>query len=222
MTQTQSKKTENPDLPEGARPRGRPRSYDRDVQIRDAAWKIIAQVGCAGLSIEGLAKTIGCAKSTLYRRFENKGDLILNLLDETALPYRPLVDIDAPPREQLLTHARFMIDIYGGHRGGAYLHIMAAARSDTSIAQALAGHRALILPYYRNPLRALVPKAADEAIDFALNMLVGSLIYVVAVHGNPPSEDQIMTLIDCVVSLAEKESDKLERQCASRAHSGNE
>lgn len=187
---------------EGARGRGRPRSADRDLEIRDTAWRLIAEVGCAGLTFEAIAQSVGCSRSTLYRRFASKADLILDLLDETALSFAPRFAVDAPPREKLLAHARTCVSIYSGNRGPAMIQIFATARSDEAIAGAVRAHGTLVIPHYYEPLRILAPNASERAIRFALHTLIGVLIHHVGARGDALSDVELEQLVDAAICIA--------------------
>ncbi len=50
--------------------------------IIDAARKIILQKGLDGLSMRSLAKQVGCSPATLYKYFENKGDILAAIREE--------------------------------------------------------------------------------------------------------------------------------------------
>jgi len=186
----------------GARPRGRPRNADLDIEIREAAWALIADVGCEALTFEAIAQAVGCSRSTLYRRFATKADMVSHMLDETARSFAPQLPADAPPRALLLAHAETCCRIYAGTRGGALLHIAAAARRDATIARAFDAHQGLVAPHYRAPLRALVPQASEDALDFALQTLMGSIVHHVATRRHQLSALEIARLVDAAVGLA--------------------
>lgn len=65
---------------EAARPRGRPRSAEAHQSILVATLKLLAEHGYAGLSIEGVAAEAGVGKTTIYRRWENKGELVADAI----------------------------------------------------------------------------------------------------------------------------------------------
>lgn len=58
--------------------RGRPRDPETDRLIIDTAIRLLAQHGFAGLSIEGVAAESGVAKTTIYRRYDSKIDLVID------------------------------------------------------------------------------------------------------------------------------------------------
>ena len=60
-----------------ARGRGRPRSAEADQAILDATLRMLGTHGVAGTTIEGVAADAGVGKTTIYRRWPTKTDLIL-------------------------------------------------------------------------------------------------------------------------------------------------
>jgi AcrR family transcriptional regulator len=60
-----------------ARGRGRPRSEKADQAILDATLRMLGTQGVAGTTIEGVAADAGVGKTTIYRRWPTKTDLIL-------------------------------------------------------------------------------------------------------------------------------------------------
>ncbi len=55
---------------------GRPRSPEADHAILQAALRLLAQEGYAAMSIEAVAGEAGVGKTTIYRRYRNKEDLV--------------------------------------------------------------------------------------------------------------------------------------------------
>ena len=69
-----------------ARGRGRPRSAEAEQSILAAALKLLAQHGVAGLTIEGVAAEAGVGKTTIYRRWKTKTELIIAAVAQLAPP----------------------------------------------------------------------------------------------------------------------------------------
>ena len=67
----------------GKRPRGRPRSFDRD-QALDAAVLVFWDKGYDGSSIEDLTDATGINRPSLYAAFGNKRDLFIQAIDRYA------------------------------------------------------------------------------------------------------------------------------------------
>ncbi len=72
-----------------ARGRGRPRSERADRAILDATLRMVGEHGVAGTSIEGVAAEAGVGKTTIYRRWPNKSDLILAAISNLVPPGDP-------------------------------------------------------------------------------------------------------------------------------------
>jgi len=67
-----------------ARGRGRPRSEEADQAILAATLAMVADHGVAGTTIEGIAAEAGVGKTTIYRRWESKNQLILAAVSQMA------------------------------------------------------------------------------------------------------------------------------------------
>ncbi|WP_113703230.1 TetR/AcrR family transcriptional regulator [Nonomuraea lactucae] len=77
--------------PATARPAGRPRSEKAEKAIIDATLDLIAEgMGVAELSIEAIASRAGVGKTTIYRRWSNKEDLVADALATLKAPLPPL------------------------------------------------------------------------------------------------------------------------------------
>ena len=63
---------------------GRPRSTAADRAILDTTIRLLADQGYDAMSIEGVAAAAGVGKTTIYRRYPNKRDLVIAALSATA------------------------------------------------------------------------------------------------------------------------------------------
>jgi AcrR family transcriptional regulator len=64
-----------------ARTPGRPRDARADRLILDAALDLFLEVGYDAMSIEGVAERAGVGKTTIYRRWPSKQDLVVATID---------------------------------------------------------------------------------------------------------------------------------------------
>ena len=72
-----------------ARGPGRPRSEKADEAILGATILLLGEHGVRGLSIEAVAAAAGVGKTTIYRRWATKEDLVLAALDRLKPPGLP-------------------------------------------------------------------------------------------------------------------------------------
>jgi AcrR family transcriptional regulator len=63
---------------------GRPRSAAADQAILGTAIRLLAEQGYDAMSIEGVAAAAGVGKTTIYRRYPNKRDLVVAALGSVA------------------------------------------------------------------------------------------------------------------------------------------
>ena len=72
-----------------ARPPGRPRSPEAHRAILDAAIDLFVEQGYEAMSIEGVAARAGVGKTTIYRRWSSKEELIVDAIDELIMDVEP-------------------------------------------------------------------------------------------------------------------------------------
>ncbi len=65
---------------QGIRKPGRPRSAQAHKAILDATLKLLAKEGFQGLSIEEVAAKAGVGKTTIYRRWSSKEELVIDAI----------------------------------------------------------------------------------------------------------------------------------------------
>ena len=68
--------------------RGRPRDPSRDQAIIDATVDLLVRGGYDRLSIEGVAAAAGVGKATVYRRWGNKAELVIDAM----ATLKPVID----------------------------------------------------------------------------------------------------------------------------------
>jgi AcrR family transcriptional regulator len=67
---------------QGIRKPGRPRSAQAHKAILDATLELLAEEGFQGLSIEEVAERAGVGKTTIYRRWSSKDELVIDTIRE--------------------------------------------------------------------------------------------------------------------------------------------
>ena len=83
---------------------GRPRSEAADEAILDATVDLLAEQGFLALSVEAIAARAGVAKTTIYRRWPNKDELVM---DAVGCMHAPLAE---PPGESVREDLLFLMN----------------------------------------------------------------------------------------------------------------
>jgi AcrR family transcriptional regulator len=94
---------------DGIRKPGRPRSAQADQRILQATLEELADVGYEALSIEAVAERAGVGKTTIYRRWPSKDELVI-AATETIRIHVPIPDT-GNLRDDLLTLARGALEV---------------------------------------------------------------------------------------------------------------
>lgn len=92
-----------------ARTAGRPRDALVDPAILEAALDLLIEFGYNGTSMEAVAARAGVAKTTVYRRWPTKDDLIIDALS------RIKGEVVEPPPGTVRTQLLFLIDRMRDH-----------------------------------------------------------------------------------------------------------
>ncbi|SDD99713.1 TetR/AcrR family transcriptional regulator [Auraticoccus monumenti] len=179
---------------------GRPRDPRRDEAILAATRELLAERGYEGFSIEAVAERSGTAKSSVYRRWSGKRELVLAAMDayvgRVAAP-----EPTASLREDLLAHCRGVAETLEGFDGRLTIGLMQAKSSDAALAAELdlrypsTGHLAPEV-LLRAVDRGELAEGADTAIvdEVASSMLLARLL-----RGLPFDEVFLAHVVDDVV-----------------------
>jgi AcrR family transcriptional regulator len=73
-----------------ARSPGRPRSERAHRAILDAALDLFVEQGYEAMSIEGVAARAGVGKTTIYRRWPSKEELVIDAIEELIMDVEPV------------------------------------------------------------------------------------------------------------------------------------
>jgi AcrR family transcriptional regulator len=184
-----------------ARKPGRPRSEDCCRAIRDSTIEILLERGFADTTIESIAARAGVGKTTVYRRWPNKADLIVHAFFETVTPnvqFKDSGDIRADFRRQM----RLVVREMAGPNGRVLATLLGCMQTDAGLGEAfrtrwLAVRRAEVrAALVRGIERGALPPDTDP--DFVLDALYSPLHFrLLAGHG-PLSTDFSDGLVDLV------------------------
>ncbi|MET7282542.1 TetR/AcrR family transcriptional regulator [Kribbella sp. NPDC005582] len=184
--------------------RGRPRDTAIEGRLLAAAAEELRHGGYDGLSIDRVADRAGVAKTTLYRRWASKAELVVALIGamREEVPFEPSGD----PRADL---TRLVSTIAAGLAStptSLVADLAAAAARDPRVGESV---RALWSERHR-AVTAVVAKAqqAGVVLDHVapavlVDQLVGPLYYRLLVTGEPLTPDYARTLVVSVLGPEE-------------------
>ncbi|MBP2702548.1 TetR/AcrR family transcriptional regulator [Microbispora sp. RL4-1S] len=163
------------------RPAGRPRSEKAEKAIIDATLDLLGEgIGVSELSIEAIAARAGVGKTTIYRRWSNKEDLVVDAM-ATLKPPIPLPQ-GASVRESLVTYLKVIAEESRHQRTRCIMNI---ALSDPDRHPRLAERfREVALEPRREIVRAILAKGietgelrGDLDVDIAMAIISGAMMW---------------------------------------------
>ena len=168
---------------------GRPRRADVEAVVRTATVRLVGERGYAGTTLDDIARAAEVAKTTVYRRWPSKADLVLDALADR---------LGEPP-----------VPSTGGHLRETVAWL-AARISDPSVQGMLvglvgegvgdAGVRSALRRRIRQPFEDRLATAwgADPAaVDLAFDVVVGALLHHAALSGSIETR-----VVDAVTDVA--------------------
>jgi AcrR family transcriptional regulator len=191
----------SPRRTEGVHNGGRAARVVADV-LRTTAEEL-GRVGYAALRIEDVAVRSGVNKTTIYRRWPTKGDLVSATL-------RQIADDQAPPdtgtlRGDLIEHIRRLVVWATSPTGRGVLRMMQAERADhevEAIARAIRAenHGRRVAPIQRGIMRGELPIGtnAELVVELVYSPIFARLIMV----NEPLTEAHAAAIVDVVLAGA--------------------
>ena len=165
----------------GAR-KGRPRDERIDHEITSAALAVLAEQGFDRFSVEEVAQRAGVAKSTLYRRFPARTELIVAALER--------LNDDLPPAPPPGPVRGRLVEILegirrrtaGSPRGRLLMHVIGENAREPGLVDLV--HERVLAPRHRL-LRGVVADGVasgelrdDIDMDGLLPLLIGPMLYL--------------------------------------------
>lgn len=112
---------------------GRPRHADTEPRAYRSALEIFGRRGWAGLTLDGVASHAGIGKSSIYLRWNDKGELLLDAVRDLQRRV-PAPDTEGLGiRDLLVAHARARADLLTGDYGPALANLCTAAAADPDV-----------------------------------------------------------------------------------------
>jgi AcrR family transcriptional regulator len=181
--------------------RGRPRSEDVDRRILAATFQQLVDVGYGALSIEAIAVQAGVAKTTIYRRYATKAELVVAAL-RVEVPFIPPAE-SLPAREALdaFVHQAIRMLIESGA-----IRILGSLMVEEAREPGLLGvFRKQVLEPRRQIVDGMLRRGVERGeiradIDplIVTEMIAGAIFGHHAILGLTANEDWIEALVDHV------------------------
>jgi AcrR family transcriptional regulator len=167
--------------------------------VLEAADNLLAEVGFAAVTIEGIAARAGVGKQTIYRWWPSKTDVLMDAFLDDAIQHLTPEDTGDLGRD-LRSHLNNLAEFLTRSDAGSVCRaLIGQAQHDPAMA---AQFRRDYLERQRKvdrlPLQRAIERgelAADTDIDIAVDQLVGPIYYRVLVTGTAVSREFINELV---------------------------
>ncbi len=188
--------TDEPGVPPG---RGRPRDQRASAAITDAALRQVRELGYAKVSMESVACEAGVARTTIYRRYRDKADLITAAIAGNSTSHLVSGPSD-DPRGDLVAY----LSEFDQRFAEGCLEVVGTLIGMREDPWALDLHRHRVVEPRMAYARSLLVRARElgqlgEAadLDLALQMLVGS-VFARRVAGHTSSAGWAERAVDAI------------------------
>ena len=160
-------------------PTGRPRDIRIDRDVVAAVLAALRRGGYGAVTIDGIARKVGRARTSLYRRWPSKRHLVAYAV-VSEMGDKPAADTGRL-REDLEAAVETLLRAFAGPLGSALPGLVADMAQDTELARAI---REGVLAKRRTSMREAFARARargetrdDLDIDLLLDMLTGPFYY---------------------------------------------
>jgi len=188
-------------LPCGTR-RGRPRDDAREQAILDAALDLLVEVGYERMSMVAVAARARASKATIYRRWANKDEMVVEALRRAGPADHVPADTGCL-RDDLASEVRLMVRMIDGPNGALLVGVLRAASESPRLAsviqQSVLQHKSDISQclFERAIDRGEVPSA--EKSEVAMEIIMAMIFSRLLVTGGPLDDAFADHIVDDVL-----------------------
>jgi AcrR family transcriptional regulator len=181
---------------------GRPRDEQVDAAILKATIELLAAHGFAALTMEAVSARSGVAKSSIYRRWSNKDDLVFDALADLKGP------VPTPPGESVRGDLLFMIQAMRRQwTDGLHGRLMRQLSVDGSDARDhYRRFRDRLIAPRQVVLKAILARGVEEGLidpgadhDWVLQLLVAPIIAAGMTHQDRITAEHIEFNVDVIL-----------------------
>lgn len=184
---------------------GRPRSLDADEAILTATRALLAERGWDGMTLGDVAARAGVAKTTLYRRWPGKAELVVDAMAQLFDTLRP-TDAGSVRADAKTTIKELIGLLVLPETQTAFLALAAHAARDPGLRRAV---REKIIDRQRRLVHAGACRAADRGEsaqiadpDLLFDVIAGTMVHRMLIAGEPVDGDYLERFLDLVLPAA--------------------
>lgn len=182
--------------------RGRPRDDAREQAILDAALELLTEVGYERMSMVAVAARARASKATIYRRWANKDEMVIEAL-RRAGPADHFPADTGCLRGDLASEVRLMICTAAGPNGALLVGVLRAASESPRLASVV---QANVLQHKSDLSRCLLERAVGrgeicsaEQADVVVEIIMAMIFVRVLVTGEPLDDAFADHIVDDVL-----------------------
>jgi AcrR family transcriptional regulator len=180
---------------------GRPRTPGADEAILGATLELVAERGFDGLSVEAVAERAGVGKTTVYRRWPSKAELVRAAVDDlmASLPWSSPADL-GDTRAELLAVVHDYIKVMSASSMGRVMPaLVAEVARNPELGRVLrrgvgARRRSIVGVLDRGIARGDL--RSDLDCGLAIDFLLGAVQYRLLVTGAPVTSRLAAKIVD--------------------------
>lgn len=188
--------------PSATRQVGRPRDPKCDAAIVDATLHLLAESGYGALTMEAVAARAGVGKATLYRRYRNKQQLVVEAL--STLDEQPEPDRGRSVRDELVVQLEAIRRTSSSLAGRIFPRLVGEGVDDLGL---VTSYREQVMLPRRARFAAVLRRGMDEGVlradldvEHAIDLLIGPMAYRdLQSAAAPPPPDLAERIVDDVL-----------------------
>jgi len=179
-----------------------PRVKRTRARVHEAALDLLAEVGFQGFSIESVAQRAEVARTTIYRNWSTKAELVVDAFGSLSSTYE--IEPSGDVRSDLLALVGHLAeDLPEARWASVMASLVAAAEHDPELAQ----EKRKLIAERQRPIRETLRRAIESGQlrestdpDVVMSMLGGPLFFRRLMTNEPLDDDFVVHVVDGVLA----------------------
>jgi len=184
----------------------RPRGEVRTPALLDAAYSILNEVGYDRLTIDAVAARAGASKTTIYRRWPHKRELVIAVLERQEESHLGLPEDRGSLRADLLGLLEALSHVAAAESASAFTSLLYASQQDADLGEALRGpllerRRMECAEILKRAVRRgeVAPGRRTPDGDLLFELLLGLIVTRFLIRGLPLDRGTLRRFVDRIV-----------------------